>query len=82
MVTIDGISIKAGTNTSNDIGVYGTEIDFDYSYKYADAVLLFITLDQLSPDDGLTGGSDTPDDAVTRIYGSAWVKFGGSKKQD
>ena len=37
---------------------------------------------QLSPDDGFTDGSGAPDDAVTRIYSGASVKFGGSKKQD
>jgi len=73
-------SIDLGFATKEKVDNFGTEIDLGYQYKYDDAVKLFISLSQLMPDDGLTGGSGAPDDPVTRIYGGMTIGFTAAKK--
>jgi alginate export protein len=53
----------------------GTEIDAWYGYNYSRNLSFIGSLSELSPDDGLTGGSPAPDDSVTRIYGNARFRF-------
>jgi len=72
MPTEDSIDTGAGTVKVED---YGTEIDLGYKYRYTDNVTFGAGIAQLSPDDGLTGGSGAPDDAVLRAVGVLDVKF-------
>lgn len=77
MPTEDSIDFGPG---SFDIEDFGTEIDLGYTYKYDDALKLFVAVSELMPDDGLTGGGGAPDDSLMRIYGGATISFTGAKK--
>jgi hypothetical protein len=52
---------------------YGTALDLWYGFNYSRNVNFTVSLSQLSPDDGLTGGGN--DDSVTRLYGQARLRF-------
>ncbi len=53
----------------------GSAIDVWYGYNYSRNVAFQASLSQLSPGDALTGGGGAPDDAVTRLYGQARLRF-------
>jgi len=52
----------------------GREFDVWYGYNFSKNLAFTASLSQLSPDDGLTGGGPN-NDAVSRIYGNARLRF-------
>jgi len=73
MPTEDKIKVAAATTVK--VKDYGTEVDAGYKYHYTDNVTFGVGVAQLSPKDGLTGGSPNPNDAVLRAVGVIDVKF-------
>jgi len=73
-------SVKTGASTTANVGdKFGTEFDLTFGHNHTDNVGIELGYAMLNVDDALTGVGAANDDAVTKLFARANVKWGGAE---